>query len=78
MTNSNASYKSVNITSSAKEMTESTANDEKYGISYSENENNEDLWNNQPESKFMDENYKENIISLLNNEFIQVFIITLF
>lgn len=75
MTNSNASYKSVNLEPPAEDTTKSTVRDEKYDVSYGDDENNQDLWSNQPESKFVNNNYKENIISLLNNEFIQVFII---
>lgn len=74
ITHSNTSYKSVNLEPSAEEMTKSTVKDDEYGISFSDDENNSGLRNNQPESKLVVENYKEKIISLLNNEFVQVYI----
>jgi len=70
--NSNALYKSVNLEKRAEEVTKSTAKDEKYGISYADDENNQECWNNQAECKLADENYREKLMSLLNKEFVQV------
>jgi len=53
-------------------MSKSTAEHEKYGISYSDDENNEDCWYSQAKAKVVDENYNEKIVSLLNKEFVQV------
>lgn len=72
MTNSNALYKSVSLETPAEEITKSTVKDEKYGISYSDDDNNQEFLDNQPEVKLVDENYKEKIISMLNKEFVQV------
>lgn len=74
MTNSNALYKLVSLETPAEEMARSTDKDEKYGISYTtDNDNNQEFLENQPEIKLVDENYKEKIISMLNKEFIQVY-----
>lgn len=72
MTNSNALYKSVSLETPAEEMTKSTVKDEKYGISYSDDDNNQEFLDNQPEIKLVDENYKEKIMSMLNKKFVQV------
>lgn len=71
MFNSNKLYKSVSLETSTEEI---TVKDEKCGISYSGDETNNESQNNQPESKFVHENYKEKIMSFLNKEFIQVYI----
>lgn len=70
--NSNASYISVSLEKRAEETTKLTIKDEKYGISYGDDEINQESWNNQVEAKLVDENYKEKLMSLLNKEFIQV------
>jgi len=54
------------------EITKSTVKDEKYGLSYSDEDIDTDSASNRPETKLLDENYKEKIISLLNKEFVQV------
>jgi len=70
--NSNELYKTVSLETSDDEITKSTAKDEKYGVSYSDDDIDTDSWSNRPETKLLDENYKEKIISLLNKEFVQV------
>lgn len=72
MTDSIALYKSVSLETPTAEMIKSTVKDEKYGISYSDDENNQSSLNNQPEAKLVDENYKEKIMSMLNKDFVQV------
>jgi len=62
----------VSLQTSPEEMTKSTVEHENYGISWSDDENNHESWNNQPKTKLVDENYKEKIMFLLNKEFIQV------
>lgn len=70
---SNALYKSVSLETSVGEITKSTVKYEKYGISYSDDENNEDSLSDQPEVyELVDENYDEKITSLLNKECVQV------
>ncbi|XP_060848211.1 dynein axonemal intermediate chain 3-like isoform X2 [Rhopalosiphum padi] len=69
--NSNELYKTVSLETSDDEITKSTAKDEKYGVSYSDDDIDTDSWSNRPETKLLDENYKEKIISLLNKEFVQ-------
>lgn len=70
--NSNALYKSVSLEKRTGETTRSIIKDEKYGISYGDDENNQESWNHQAECKLVDENYREKIMSLLNKEFVQV------
>ncbi|XP_025202203.1 uncharacterized protein LOC112599497 [Melanaphis sacchari] len=70
-TNSNELYKTVSLETPEEEITKSTVKDEKYDISYSDNDIDTDSWSNRPETKLLDENYKEKIISLLNKEFVQ-------
>jgi len=70
--NSNELYKTVSLETSDEEITKSTVKDEKYGISYSDEDIDTDSPSNRPETKLLDENYKEKIISLLNKEFVQV------
>eukprot|EP00102_Acyrthosiphon_pisum_P020917 XP_016658127.1 PREDICTED: uncharacterized protein LOC100571197 [Acyrthosiphon pisum] len=69
--NSNELYKTVGLETSDEEITKSTVKDEKYGISYSDEDIDTDSPSNRPETKLLDENYKEKIISLLNKEFVQ-------
>lgn len=45
-------------------------------ISYSDDENNLDSLNNKPETKISDKTYKENLMFLLNKEFVQVLLIS--
>jgi len=62
----------VGLETSDEEITKSTVKDEKYGISYSDEDIDTDSPSNSPETKLLDENYKEKTISLLNKEFVQV------
>jgi len=62
----------VGLKTSDEEITKSTVKDEKYGISYSDDDVDTDSRSNRPETKLLDENYREKIISLLNKEFVQV------
>lgn len=62
----------MGLETSEEEMTKSTDKDEKYGISYSDEDIDTDTSNNRPETKILVENYKEKIISMLNKEFVQV------
>lgn len=50
---------------------------EQYGISFGDSGNNLDSLNKQPDANVSDRTYEENIIFLLNEEFVQV-LITLF
>lgn len=83
MTNSNALFKSVNLDKSttknikptvtpAEEMSKSIDKGEICTISFSDEENDHDSWDNDREANFKDENYKEKLMSLLNKEFVQV------
>lgn len=72
MINSNELYKTVSLETPDEKITKSTVKDEKYGISYSDDDIDTDSYSNRPEVKLLDENYKEKIISLLNKEFVQV------
>lgn len=73
---SNALYKIVSLETSSEDLTKSeSVIEEKYGISYSDNDNDHESWNKLPEAKLVDENYKEKIMSLLNKEFVQVYFI---
>ncbi|CAH1731486.1 unnamed protein product [Aphis gossypii] len=71
MINSNELYKTVSLETPDEKITKSTVKDEKYGISYSDDDIDTDSYSNRPEAKLLDENYKEKIISLLNKEFVQ-------
>jgi len=70
--NSNELYKTVGLETSDEEITKSTDKDEKYGVSYSDEDIDTESSSNRPDAKLLDENYKEKIISLLNKEFVQV------
>lgn len=70
--NSKELYKTVGLETSDEEITKSTVKDEKYGVSYSDEDFDTDSSSNQPETKLLDENYKEKIMFLLNKEFVQV------
>lgn len=83
MTNSNALYKSVNLdksttknikptVTSAAEMSKSADKGDICSISFSDDENDHDSWDNNREANFKDEHYKEKLMSLLNKEFVQV------
>lgn len=74
MSNNHCLYKSVSLKTPDDEITKSSVSDEKYGIFYSDDEYNQVLSNNQSEVKLMDENYKEKIMSWLNQEFVQVYL----
>lgn len=69
---SNELYKTVSLETPDEKITMSTVKDEKYGISYSDDDIDTDSYSNRQEAKLLDENYKEKIISLLNKEFVQV------
>lgn len=63
----------MSLETSAGEITKSTVKYEKYGISYSDDENNQETLSDQPEVyHLVDENYDEKIINLLNKEYIRV------
>lgn len=62
----------MGLETSDEEITKSTVKDEEYGVSYSDEDIDTDFSSNRPETKLLDENYKEKIISLLNKEFVQV------
>lgn len=62
----------MGLETSDEEITKSTVKDEKYGVSYSDEDIDTESSSNRPETKLLDENYKEKIISLLNKEFVQV------
>jgi len=62
----------VGLETSDEKITKSTVKDEEYGLSYSDEDIDTDSSSNRLETKLLDENYKEKIISLLNKEFVQV------
>lgn len=83
MTNSYALYKSINLDKSTTKDTKSTVTSagetgklidkgEICSISFSDDENFDDSWDNNREANFKDEHYKEKLMSLLNKEFVQV------
>lgn len=70
-------FKSVNLDERPAETNTSSIKDKNYGISYSDDDNIQECWNNQTEAKLVDENYKEKLMALLNKEFVQVKYFTL-
>lgn len=71
MVHSNELLKNVSLAPD-EEIAASNIKGKNVGITYNEDDDDQDNWNKETKAKLLDDNYDEKLVSFLNKEFVQV------